>query len=153
MSLSGKKLKDIEDASQQHAQEPKSQNRSGDPFRNGKDAHHKTGYENSNNGEHSGDAMDAYLQPIPMSGGPFGGRNETCFSMCGLLWRRRMSLKGALMFVEAWNQKWCQPPMDYTEWYEVVGNAYAAANTNNWKQDETEREFGENVKQTARRPP
>lgn len=141
MSVSSAKLKELEDAASRQ-EEPRSQNHAKTAFgKNGADVHHRA----DTSGGNSGDPMDAYLQVIPQSGGPFGGRNETCYSLCGLLWRKRFSLKGAQTFVEGWNLKFCQPPMDYSEWYRLVGEAYADANAKNWKQDETEREFGENV--------
>src|SRR5438045_1605004 len=55
------------------------------------------------------------FQPIPESGGPFGGRNPALCVLIGYLRAKSFPYEAGYFFAQQWNQQYCDPPIDPVE--------------------------------------
>ena len=63
-------------------------------------------------------------EPIPESGGPFGGRNQALAVLCGMYRSKRVPFDVALPVIQQWNRDYCQPPLPEREVHNLVGRAW-----------------------------
>jgi hypothetical protein len=63
-------------------------------------------------------------EPIPESGGPFGGRNQALAVLCGMYRSKRIPFDVALPVIQQWNRDYCQPPLPEREVHNLVGRAW-----------------------------
>lgn len=71
-----------------------------------------------------GSKYSLVYQPHPESGGAFGGRDNAAMALLGMLRKTRVPYEQAHDYIQWWNEKYCQPPLDPRTLHDKVGRAW-----------------------------